>query len=189
MTANERAAQLVTRLCKFNCDAESDCTCPAHELYRLALLEGEGAPPCVKCGTHVSVDGDWYRLCGKCRWEGEGAPHQKDSWQPIASAPKDGTHFLAASKFMGQPTVELIWWDLGYGSWQGAQSEQRFDAWMPLPLGPAGTPPQSGKEPDERKYPCDRCDTLRTKAEGGAVFTVCEACWDVLQPAQTPVRA
>lgn len=30
----------------------------------------------------------------------------------------------------------------------------------------------------ERLYPCDKCGVLRTKAEGGTVFTVCEECWD-----------
>ena len=30
----------------------------------------------------------------------------------------------------------------------------------------------------EEKYPCDDCGKLRTKAEGGTTFTVCDACWD-----------
>ncbi len=25
-------------------------------------------PPCVSCGATESADGDWYRVCGKCRW-------------------------------------------------------------------------------------------------------------------------
>ena len=29
-----------------------------------------------------------------------------------------------------------------------------------------------------RIYPCANCGTLRTKDEGGAVFTVCDECWD-----------
>lgn len=28
------------------------------------------AIPCADCGTTVSADGDWYRVCGKCRWGG-----------------------------------------------------------------------------------------------------------------------
>lgn len=24
--------------------------------------------PCYQCGTVVASDGDWYRLCGECRW-------------------------------------------------------------------------------------------------------------------------
>lgn len=55
-------------------------------------------------------------------------------WQPIATAPKDGAAFLAATKFLGMPCVERIWWDKN--RWEGAQGEQRFDAWQPLPAPP-----------------------------------------------------
>jgi hypothetical protein len=34
----------------------------------------------------------------------------------------------------------------------------------------------------ERIYPCDNCGTMRTKAEGGTVFTVCDECWTKLYP-------
>ena len=30
----------------------------------------------------------------------------------------------------------------------------------------------------EKKYPCVDCGKLRTKAEGGTTFTVCDECWD-----------
>jgi hypothetical protein len=33
-------------------------------------------------------------------------------------------------------------------------------------------------DPQDRIYPCDECGKLRTKAEGGTTFTVCDACWD-----------
>ena len=33
-------------------------------------------------------------------------------------------------------------------------------------------------EPKEEMYPCDKCGKLRTKAEGGTIFTVCDECWD-----------
>lgn len=35
---------------------------------------------------------------------------------------------------------------------------------------------------DEQLYPCDDCGVLRTKAEGGTVFTVCDGCWDKHYP-------
>lgn len=35
-------------------------------------------------------------------------------------------------------------------------------------------------ERDPRIYPCRLCPTMRTKAEGGTVFTVCDACWEKL---------
>ena len=36
----------------------------------------------------------------------------------------------------------------------------------------------------EQRYPCDDCGVLRTKAEGGTVFTVCDDCWDKHHPRQ-----
>lgn len=29
----------------------------------------------------------------------------------------------------------------------------------------------------DRIYPCQRCGMMRTAAEGGTIFTVCDACW------------
>lgn len=37
---------------------------------------------------------------------------------------------------------------------------------------------------DERIYPCSRCGTMRSKAEGGTTFTVCDECYDA---AHSPV--
>lgn len=34
----------------------------------------------------------------------------------------------------------------------------------------------------EQTYPCDECGKLRTKAQGGTTFTVCDACWDKAHP-------
>lgn len=70
----------------------------------------------------------------------------QQEWRPFETAPKDGRHFLAATKFLGITCVEAIWWDRG---WLGAQGEQRFDAWMPLPNPPSAaalrTPPGETK--------------------------------------------
>lgn len=33
---------------------------------------------------------------------------------------------------------------------------------------------------EKRAYPCAKCGIMRSEAEGGAVFTVCDACWDLL---------
>jgi hypothetical protein len=38
----------------------------------------------------------------------------------------------------------------------------------------------SAEEP--RIYPCRECGVMRTKSEGGTIFTVCDACWDRLHP-------
>lgn len=41
--------------------------------------------------------------------------------------------------------------------------------------------PGSAPSDDARIYPCDHCGVMRTKAEGGTVFTVCDKCWDALR--------
>jgi hypothetical protein len=47
---------------------------------------------------------------------------------------------------------------------------------------PTKTDPATG----ETLYPCNDCDTMRTKAEGGTTFTVCEMCWDRRHPRAAP---
>lgn len=42
----------------------------------------------------------------------------------------------------------------------------------------AGYAAAKSEAPDERIYPCAKCGTMRSKAEGGTVFTVCDDCWD-----------
>jgi hypothetical protein len=48
------------------------------------------------------------------------------------------------------------------------------------------TPPPQGEEVPvgeaEKTYPCDECGALRTKAQGGTTFTVCDDCWDKHRP-------
>ena len=49
-----------------------------------------------------------------------------------------------------------------------------YTSWSVEPVVPA--PPE--KQPEEgRIYPCDDCGVMRTKAEGGTTFTICEECW------------
>lgn len=31
---------------------------------------------------------------------------------------------------------------------------------------------------DQKIYPCDKCGKLRSKNEGGQIFTVCDKCWN-----------
>lgn len=40
------------------------------------------------------------------------------------------------------------------------------------------TSERTGGKEEDRIYPCNLCGCLRTKAEGGTVFTVCDDCWD-----------
>lgn len=39
---------------------------------------------------------------------------------------------------------------------------------------------------DERIYSCRECGVMRSKSEGGNVFTVCDECWDKLHPKEPP---
>ena len=48
-------------------------------------------------------------------------------------------------------------------------------------IAPTQLDPASG----EPLYACDDCGKLRTRAEGGTVFTVCDACWDRRHPPRT----
>lgn len=63
-------------------------------------------------------------------------------WQPIETAPKDGTRILAFSaKAPGGPRIDLTWWrnvkENGYVGW-GEFNETYWPAthWMPLPVPP-----------------------------------------------------
>lgn len=40
----------------------------------------------------------------------------------------------------------------------------------------------------EETYPCSDCGKLRTKAEGGTVFTVCDNCWDKHYPKEAMTK-
>ena len=40
---------------------------------------------------------------------------------------------------------------------------------------------------NEEMYPCKECGKLRTKAEGGTTFTICDECWDKLFKKRVPV--
>ena len=43
-------------------------------------------------------------------------------------------------------------------------------------------PQTSAGAPDEQTYPCDDCGKLRTAAQGGTTFTVCERCFAKRHP-------
>ena len=69
-------------------------------------------------------------------------------WQDIATAPKDGTRFLAYQK--GEP-IQECWWCEDFPEWQGWQNDNDWDSdpdpthWMPLPAPPT-LPPNEGGE-------------------------------------------
>lgn len=54
------------------------------------------------------------------------------------------------------------------------------------------TPTPVAVPADDRIYPCRECGVMRSKAEGGTTFTVCDECWDKARPkaaAPDPVQA
>lgn len=66
-----------------------------------------------------------------------------DSWQPIATAPRDGTRILGWCRVHGQATVEwsrmLKRWEVApfLGACDNVAWSGEIDAWMPLPPPPA----------------------------------------------------
>lgn len=61
---------------------------------------------------------------------------------------------------------------------EGGYLQKMEDAWSQY----AAT---LGDDDTERKYACAECGKLRTKDEGGSVFTVCDDCWDKKHPDAT----
>jgi hypothetical protein len=59
------------------------------------------------------------------------------SWQPIASAPKDGTSLLM---FTESQWCVVAYWDAERESWFDGEYDQPATHWRPLPLPPMSTP-------------------------------------------------
>lgn len=61
------------------------------------------------------------------------APMSDSSWQPIDTAPKDGTDILA---YLGKGRVGVVcWWDSPPG-WYSMKSAEQPTHWKPLPAPP-----------------------------------------------------
>jgi hypothetical protein len=58
-------------------------------------------------------------------------------WQPIETAPKDGTEFLA---FQPGWELDFAWWDQARGMWMDRHGDQTVPThWIPLPPPPEAT--------------------------------------------------
>lgn len=102
-------------------------------------------------------------------------------WQPIETAPKDGTALLLWEEASIHPFVG--WWAMGgwtvshehvdaEGGWNGAVVVDRLQLpithWMPLPPAPGSAPPEQAAQPADvapRKHqsPGERIDELQRK--------------------------
>ena len=45
----------------------------------------------------------------------------------------------------------------------------------------------SAQQPPKDQYPCNDCGKLRSKAEGGTTFSICDECWDKKYPKERKV--
>lgn len=69
-----------------------------------------------------------------------------EDWQPIETAPKDGTEILGFMGYdnYGEPEMRVIWWRRGWGDWIGDavwgpdHDPETYEpiSWMPLPAPP-----------------------------------------------------
>lgn len=67
-------------------------------------------------------------------------PTRQDGWQPIETAPKDGTHFLALTKRHRWPVLAYWRKDEISMEYSGIDVTSWVTHWMPLPA-----PPETAK--------------------------------------------
>ena len=115
--------------------------------------------PCPFCGgTDLSIRTDLqssfaHVVCGDCDaqgppasfaemlWEKEDAAaywNQRSAWQPIETAPRDGTQILAI--WPGNGRHGIVWFDRARWTDDGDHSLIDFTHWQPLPSPPPITP-------------------------------------------------
>ena len=66
------------------------------------------------------------------------AERKRSAWQPIETAPRDGTQILAI--WPGKGTPRIIWFDRARWTDDGDHSLIDFTHWQPLPSPPPITP-------------------------------------------------
>jgi hypothetical protein len=107
---------------------------------------------CPDCGTQMFNWPGQMTKCAKCQHEwymGTGlspaAPTGQSEWQPIETAPKDGTVFLGYWKKNGSLGVRVVYavrTDTGF-YWNDYSTQEMLllTHWMPLP-----SPPSTGEQ-------------------------------------------
>lgn len=64
------------------------------------------------------------------------------SWQPIDTAPKDGTPILCYRPEVGfspETGIDVLWWDMGAWMYNAEPVISQPTHWMPLPAAPEAT--------------------------------------------------
>ncbi len=106
---------------------------------------------------HVAAGVDWHALRGSIlRGRAALAAPKAEAWQPIATAPKNGTHVLVIVMTSKEPRADIAHWN--EGEWRAGTDDCWDDArgkggevlgyyadathWMPLPAPPTSPAPQ-----------------------------------------------
>lgn len=107
--------------------------------------------------------------------------HHANNWE---------THYTFDSVKPLGPFEEVRGWRVSYPHKRGGTAKEIWieedipgwpKEWFTSGYAIVKKPIQPTKQEDlnARIYPCMRCGTLRSKAEGGTTFTVCDECWDL----------
>jgi hypothetical protein len=106
----------------------------------------------MPAGTEIG-DPDWWapRILRAALSASQAAPTQVETqWQPIETAPKDGTEFVAAYARQGF-VKQLVSYNTIHGHWQSKGEwepgfTQNATHWMPLPPAPSTPPMEPGQQ-------------------------------------------
>lgn len=63
-------------------------------------------------------------------------------WQPIETAPKDGTPIICfhpSDGFSDEMSIDVLWWDMGAWLYNAEPVADQPTHWMPLPAAPRFT--------------------------------------------------
>jgi Lar family restriction alleviation protein len=115
--------------------------------------------PCPFCGSaDVSFDGESYHsfvVCGNCEAKGPAfsceetgimdkaivAWNQRGAWQPIETAPRDGTGIIGL--FPYNPRRKIVWFTGGRWTDDGSHALIDPTHWQPLPSPPTTPNPHA----------------------------------------------
>lgn len=118
---------------------------------------------CPECGQAPELD-----CVNRATWERRGRPHAAR----VAAVCSEGTatdRRRDGHRFVGCDPKRICW--PHYSKGPACHLDGCGE--------PRSSPIHSQGEPVEGAiYPCADCGVMRTKAQGGTTFTVCDTCWD-----------